>query len=115
MLIVFHGSTQHHFLIVWAVLGLTLYLHCYVLQKFKKYCQPNLHIEIEYFSKAVVRFSKKILAMPFSLVSQVFVLYSIMKWPTLVGTFPVAKFTSGVAFSLPHLLNTTVMVRRIVV
>jgi len=114
MLIVFHGYTQYHFVIVWAVLGLTFYLHCYVLQKFEKYCQPILYIEIEYFSKAVVRFSNKILAMPFSLVAQVFVLCSIMKWPTLVGTCPVTKFTSGVAFSLPHLLNTTIMVTRLV-
>jgi len=77
--------------------------------------QPSLYIEIEYFSKAVVRFSNKILAMTFSLVAQVFVLYSIMKWPTLVGTCPMTTFTSGVAFSLPHLLNTTIMVTRVVV
>jgi hypothetical protein len=85
------------------------------LQKFKKYCQPSLYIEIEYLSEAVVRFITKILAMPFSLVAHLFVLYSIMNWPTLVGTCPVTKFTSGVAFSLPHLLNTTVIVTRVVV
>lgn len=85
-----------------------------MIQKLEKCCQPSLYIEIEYLSKAVVRFSNNILALPFSLVAQVFVLYRIMMWPTLVGTSPVTKFTSGVAFSLPHLLHTTIMVTRVV-